>query len=100
MELDLRDVQQYGPIPQSYEGMLPSKPSSSIGINSFGDIQTSHKSLDIGFRGQTPRFHTPRSIQGLEVELNEYRKGINMFQQVAKYNTQMTSILFKFFSKN
>jgi hypothetical protein len=38
MELDLRDVQQYGPIPQSYEGMLPSKPSSSIGINSFGDI--------------------------------------------------------------
>jgi len=38
MELDLQDVQQYGPIPQSYEGMLPSKPSSTIGINSFGNI--------------------------------------------------------------
>jgi hypothetical protein len=38
MELDLRNVQQYVPIPQSYEGMLLSRPSSTIGIYSFGDI--------------------------------------------------------------
>jgi hypothetical protein len=37
-EPDLPDEQQFVPIPQSYEGMLPSRPSSTIGTNIFGDI--------------------------------------------------------------
>jgi hypothetical protein len=46
---------------QSYESMLPSRPSSTTGTNIFGDIWTSHKSLGssyISSKGQTPRSHT------------------------------------------
>jgi hypothetical protein len=76
--------------------MLPSRPSSTIGTNTFGEIWTSHKSLgslSTSFRGQTPRFHTQGSMQGLEVYLDEHRKTISMFQHVAKYNAQMSNIL-------
>jgi hypothetical protein len=45
IELDLPNMQQPMLIPQSYEGMLPSKQSSAIRTNIFGDIWTSHESL-------------------------------------------------------
>jgi hypothetical protein len=64
--------------------MLPLRPNSIIRINIFGDIWTSQKSLgssNISSTGQTPKFHTPRFIQGLEVNLDEHRKIISMFQQ-------------------
>jgi hypothetical protein len=65
-KLNLLDVQQPTPIPQSYEGMLLSKLSFVTRINIFGDIWTSHRSLgslDTSFRGQTLRFHILGSIQ-------------------------------------
>ncbi len=37
-KLDLPNVQQPTPIPQSYEGMLPSRPSSVIRTNIYVDI--------------------------------------------------------------
>ncbi len=63
---NMPDDQQLAPIPQNYEGMLPSRPSSAIGKNIYGDIWTSHKSLG--------------SVQGLEVKLDEHKKVANMFQ--------------------
>jgi hypothetical protein len=42
---DLTNMQQLITIPQSYEGTLPSKPSSTIGTNIFGDIWSSQKNL-------------------------------------------------------
>jgi len=45
VELDIPDVQQPIPMPQSYEGMLPSRPSFATRTNIFGDILPSHKSL-------------------------------------------------------
>jgi hypothetical protein len=93
-------VQQSAPIPQNNEDMLPSRPSSAIGTNIFGDIWISHKSLsyfDISSRGQTPRFHTLGSIQGLEVEMDEHRKTTSMFHHATQYNTHMTIILFGLF---
>jgi hypothetical protein len=80
--------------------MLPSRPSSTIGTNTFGEIWTSYKSLgslSTSSRGQTPRFHTQGSMQGLEVDLDEHRKATSMFQHVAKYSAQMTNILFILF---
>ncbi len=100
-KLDLHDVQQPTSIPKSYEGMMPSRPSFVTKTDFFGYIQTSHKSLgssNTSSRGQTPRFHTPGSIQGLEAKLDEHRRAANMFQQVIKYNTQMTNILLNFFA--
>jgi hypothetical protein len=44
-EPNMPDVQQPTSIPQSYEVMPPSRPSSAINSNTFGDIWTSHKSL-------------------------------------------------------
>jgi hypothetical protein len=35
-------------------------------------------------------------VQGLKAELDEHKRVDSMFQQVAKYNTQMTNILFRF----
>jgi hypothetical protein len=32
------NLQQFAPIPQSYEGMLLSRPSFAIGTKIFGDI--------------------------------------------------------------
>jgi hypothetical protein len=52
-ELNLLNVQQLAPIPHSYEGMLPSKPSFVTRTNIFGNIWTSHRSLgflDTSFR--------------------------------------------------
>ncbi len=54
-------MKQSIPIPQNNEGMLLSRPSSTIGINIFGEIQTTHRSLgysSTSSMGQTPRFHT------------------------------------------
>jgi hypothetical protein len=47
--------------------MLPSKPSFTTCMNVFGEIWTTHKSLGslgTSSKGQTPRFHTPGSMQG------------------------------------
>jgi hypothetical protein len=70
--------------------MLPSRLGSIIGTNIFGDIWTSYKSLKYSYtssKGQTPRFHTPRYVQGLEAELDEHRIIVSMFQHVTKYKT-------------
>jgi hypothetical protein len=59
-----------------------------------------HKNLNsssLNSRGQTPRFNTPGSLQGVEAELDEHRRVAIMFQQATKYNVQMTNILFKLF---
>jgi len=101
LDLDPSKVQQYVPVPQNNEGMLPSRPSSTIGTNVFREIWIAHRSLSslgTSSRGQTPRFHTPRSMQGVEVNLDEHKKTTSMFQQVAKYNVQMTNILLKLFN--
>jgi hypothetical protein len=82
-EPNLPDEQQFVSISQSYEGLLPSRPSSTIGTNIFGDIWTSHKSLgssDTNSSKQTPKFHTPGSVQGLEVELDEHRRVASIIQ--------------------
>ncbi len=63
--------------------MLPLKPNSTIKTNIFGDIWTSQKTVgssNTNSMKQTPRFHTPRFIQGLEANLDEHRKVTSMFQ--------------------
>ncbi len=80
--------------------MLPLRPSFATNINVFGEIQTAHKSLGLSgtsFRGQTPKFHTPRSKQGIEAKLDEHRRVASMFQLARKYNVQMTKILLRLF---
>jgi hypothetical protein len=49
IELDMPYVQQPIPIPHSYEGRLPSRPSFDVRTNIFGDIWTSHKSLGFSY---------------------------------------------------
>jgi hypothetical protein len=96
--LDPPEIQQSIPIPQNNEGMLPSRPSSTIGTNVFGEIWTTHRnlgSLGTSSRGQTPRFHTLKSVQGIEIRLDEHKRIANMFQQAAQYNVQMTNILLR-----
>ncbi len=81
--MDPPKVQQLALVPQNNEGMLPSNPSFAIGTNIFREIWTTHRSLGflgISSRGQTPRFHTPKSIQGLEANLDEHRRIDTMFQ--------------------
>jgi hypothetical protein len=66
---DPLEVQQYVPPPHNNEGMLPSKPSFATCMNVLGEILTTHKSLgSLGTtsRDQTPRFHTPGSMQGIK----------------------------------
>jgi hypothetical protein len=61
LELDPPEVQQFIPIPQNNEGMLPSRPSSTIGTNIFGEIWITHRSLgssNTSSMGEAPRFHT------------------------------------------
>jgi hypothetical protein len=50
-------------------------------------------SLSTSSKGQTPRFHTPRYVQRIEVELDEHIRTTTMFQQTTKYSVQMTIIL-------
>jgi hypothetical protein len=79
--------------------MLPSRPSFVIGMNIFGEVWTTHKNLGssgTSFRGRTPKFHTPRFVQGIEVELDEHRRASTMFQQAIKYNVQMTYFVWIF----
>jgi hypothetical protein len=81
--------------------MLPSKLSPITRTNIFGKIWPTHKSwssLSTSSKGQTLRFHTLKSIQGLEIDLDEDRRVPTMFQQVVKYNVQMTNILHKLFN--
>ncbi len=64
--------------------MLLSRPSSATGTNVFGKMQIAHKSLGssrTNSKGQTPSFHTPRSKQGIEVELDEHKRTASMFQE-------------------
>ncbi len=78
--------------------LLPSRPSSATSTNVFEEIWTTHRSLgslSINSKGQTPKFHTSKFVQGLEVDLVEHRKIANMFQHIAKYSVQMTNILFR-----
>ncbi len=80
--------------------MLPSRPSSTTNMNVFGEVQTPQKSLgssSTSSKGQTPRFHTLWSVQGIEAKLDEHKRVIIMFQHVAKYNVHMTNILLKLF---
>jgi hypothetical protein len=81
--------------------MLPSRPSSLTKTNIFGEIWTTHKSLgssSTSSKGQTPSFHTPKFVQGLETNLDEHMRIATMFQQVAVYNVQITNILFKLYN--
>jgi hypothetical protein len=67
-------------------------------MNVFGEVWTAHKSLGsscTSSRGQTLRFNTPRSMQGLKVELDEHKKTTTMFQDAMEYNVQMTNILLR-----
>ncbi len=83
MDLDSPKVQQSIPVPQNNKGMLPSRPSFAIGTNIFKEIWTAHRSLgslSISSKRQTLRFHTPKFVQGLEVDLDEHRKVAIMFQ--------------------
>jgi hypothetical protein len=76
-------VQQFILIPQNNEGMLPSRPTFAIGTNIFREIWIAHRSLGflgINSRGQTPRFHTPKYVRGLEADLDEHKKATTMFQ--------------------
>jgi hypothetical protein len=62
--------------------MLLSRPSFAINTNVFGEIWTAHRSLSslsTISRGQTCRFHTPRSMQGIEAKLDEHRRTTSMF---------------------
>ncbi len=81
--------------------MLPSRPSLATNINVFREVQTTHRSLGssgTNSNGQTPRFHTPRFVQGMEVKLDDHKIVATMFQQVAEYNVQMTNILLRLFN--
>jgi len=78
--------------------MLPSRPSSTTCMNVFGEVWTAHKSLGsscTSSKGQTLRVNTPRSMQGLKVELDEHKKTTTMFQHAMEYNVQMTNILLR-----
>jgi hypothetical protein len=62
--------------------MLPLRPTSATSMNVFGEVWTAHNSLGsscTSSRGQTPRFQTPRSVQGIELELDEHKKTTAMF---------------------
>ncbi len=79
--------------------MLPSRPSSTIRMNVFGKVWTTHRSLDsscTSFKGQILKFNTARSMQGVEAQLDEHRRTATMFKHVAEYNVQMTNILLNF----
>jgi hypothetical protein len=57
--------------------MLPSRPSFATRMNVFGEVWTTHRSLNslsTSSRGQILRFNTPRLVQGLEAKLDEHRK--------------------------
>jgi hypothetical protein len=87
--LDPLEVQQSIPTPLNNEGMLPSRSSSITCTNIFGEIWTTHinlGSLGTSSRGQTPRFHTPRSEQGIETKLDEHIRTTSVFQQATEYS--------------
>jgi hypothetical protein len=63
--------------------MLPSRLSFTTNMNVFREVWTTHKNLGsshISSRGQTLRYHTPRSVQGIEAKLDEHRRIATMFQ--------------------
>jgi hypothetical protein len=67
--------------------MLPLKPISTTSMNVFREVWIAHRSLGLSStssRGHTPRLHTLRFVQGIELELDEHKKTTTMFQQAAK----------------
>jgi hypothetical protein len=67
--------------------MLPSKPSFAIGMNVFGEVRTSHKSLSsscTSSKGRTLKFNAPGFVQGVEVKLDEHKRTTTLFQQQQK----------------
>jgi hypothetical protein len=53
-----------------------------MGMNVFGEMWTTHRSLGslgTSSKGQTPRFHTQRFVQGIETKVDEHRKVVAMF---------------------
>jgi hypothetical protein len=78
--------------------MLPLRPIFATCMNVFGEVWIAHRSLGLlgtSSKGQTPRFHTLGFVQGTKLELDEHRRTITMFQQIAKYNVQMKNIFLK-----
>ncbi len=68
--------------------MMPSRPSFTTRMNVFGKVQTTHKSLNsssTSFKGQILKFNTPRSVQGVEAQLDEHKRTTTMFKHVVKY---------------
>ncbi len=56
-------------------------------MNVFREVYTTHMSLSsscTSSKGQTLRFHTPRSMQGIEAKLDEHKRPTTMFQQAIK----------------
>jgi hypothetical protein len=78
--------------------MLPLTPSFVTCMNVLGEVSIAHRSLSsssISSRGQTPKFNTTGSVQGVEAKLDEHRRATTMFQQGTKYSVQMTNILLR-----
>jgi hypothetical protein len=49
------------------------------------------------FKRSSSWFHTPKFALGINAKLDERKRIMNIFQQVAKYNVHMTNILFILF---
>jgi mevalonate kinase len=48
-------------------------------------------------KGQTPKFNTQGSMQGVEAKLDEHIRVTTMFKHATKYSVHMTNILFILF---
>jgi len=97
--MDPPKVQKYVIVPQIMKVCYFQDQVLQQRTNIFGEIWTAHRSLGflgISSRRQIPRFHTPKSKQGLEVNLDEHKKVATMFQHVTKYYVQMTNIQLRF----
>jgi hypothetical protein len=52
-------------------------------MNVLGEVWIAHRSLNssgTSSGGQTPRFNTPRYVQGVEAKLDEHRRTTIMFK--------------------
>jgi hypothetical protein len=97
--MDPPKVQKYVIVPQIMKVCYFQDQVLQQRTNIFGKIWTAHRSLGflgISSRRQIPRFHTPKSKQGLEVNLDEHKRVATMFQHVTKYYVQMTNIRLRF----
>jgi hypothetical protein len=97
--MDPPKVQKYVIVPQIMKVCYFQDQVLQQRTNIFGEIWTAHRSLGflgISSRRQIPRFHTPKSKQGLEINLDEHKRVTTMFQHVTKYYVQMTNIRLRF----